>query len=547
MKLNKNLLALRLMDATNCSEIKALKLVDEYILLCAKQILQHLNKTTDDYVYVSLDDLRRQLGDIKVKGQRYYVWNEFQKFNERIIVPITVGSNISEKLTMATLNYDLEDIILASGNGAELVEHLYRPFEDEQLEPELVPINMSSLDAYIQGNRDIDRNDPKNKNKIERVDYYLKQAQRIRLIAQTFDGYMPHIPNESEFGRRYYRGPNLQNTSKIVRHAALGTCHEYDIESSVFAWKLSWFRQICTDQGFGLITRPATLEYLDHKDAIRNQVAEEVFGSRNPGYVSYVKQAITAIGFGAPARASGYVTPNRYEPSALSTIIKSPEKLKTFLAHKWVVDFVQEQQQMNAIIIEFCHNQQLTDHFKTIPDLLDRAGRIRPNSVISYLYQKSEREILRWIIEHIESSEILLAVHDCVYTRRPADLRELRSGIRQFGEFYNISHESHEAFAYDSELQEHRERIAQEEQRAHERFGHLTRPDPRLINHSILSASDNQLVDSQCDFGDQAVTDYQPDYDPYYQALSEQERRQYLTHRAGKSELPQWVQQRIKE
>jgi hypothetical protein len=461
---NKERLIHGFMTATNCSESKAHQATDAYIKLSVRQILTHLNKTTDsDAVYVSFSDLQNDLSTIMVRGKRYYVWSEFQKLKGRIFNPKIIGNNIKEKLTMADINYQLEELLIAAGDSTELVNSLYKTFENEAVEN--IPIDMFSLRSYISGNLDIDRDKPSNANKIKKINNYLYHALRIKLIAEAFGGVMPHVISQSSFGRIYYKGPNLQNVPKIVRRAALGTCHEYDIESSVFAWKLSYVIEIADLEQNKKLSMPATLDYLDFKKSLRKKLAQTIFGSDDEGYVNIIKQAITAIGFGAPARASGYVVNGKYEPMALSTIITSPTKLKIFLENEWVIEFIEEQKFMNDLIFLYTKIKH-EDELKLIPELLNSQGTLKSNSVISYIYQHKEREIIEYIIAESQSRGILLIVHDCIYTKLPLKLRDIREGIKQFGLHFNIAHEEHKGFAYDNDLLEHQARIAEEERNA---------------------------------------------------------------------------------
>lgn len=517
MKLHKQL-SLAFMGNTGCSFEKSSILAQKYIDACIRQVLLHLSKVTEnDNVYIAQDELRRSLKDVVVNGTRYYVWNEFQKTRYRIFTSVTIGSNLTEKITMAQLNYDLEELLIAAGDSKELVKELYKQSLDDIVE--YIPIDRNSLESYILGNRDIDRSNTADAQKITRVNTYLYHALRIKLIAQEHNNTMPHVINESVFGRKYYKGPNLQNTPKIVRLAALGNCHEYDIESSVFAWKMSLFQQICRENDTE-IARPATLQYLDYKAAMRRQVAQAVFGSQEDGYVNIIKQAITALGFGAPARSSGYTSNGKYEPTALSTIIKSRAKLQAFLNDAWVKTFVEEQRTMTEVIIQKLKETGEYDHLRTIPDMIDRAGRIRTNSMISYLYQQSERQILEYMIEQAEPGEILLTVHDCIYTKNPINLRELREGLIKFGNFYRVSHEQHRAYAYDPHSSAHKQQIRLEEQAARGFKNEFT-DNNQTSTPLKFGLEERKMPANIPDFYDGFAADcnYNRDEDPYYDEL----------------------------
>lgn len=543
MAIKTETLSLRLQDQTGCSPKRADTLVKRYCRLVAQQVLLHLSKSTgnDQCVHVSVDDIKKSLGDIIVRGQRYYALNELQKFKERLFTPILIGNNIIKELTMAQLNYDLEEILIAAGDSKELVEMLYKPFEHDDIDS--IPIDLFSLNSFIKGNQDIDRADPKNANKIHKINNYLYHALRIKLIAEAFGGVMPHVINESKFGRKYYKGPSLQTVPKRVRHAALGACFEYDIESSVFAWKYSWFKNICQEQNEP-VPMPATLEYLDHKRAIRRQVANAVFGTNSEWAVDIIKQAITAIGFGAPARVAGYKRDGYYEPTALNEIITSQTRLQTFLNFPWVREFVQEQKSINTVIVEYSKLSGLEPTFRTIPELLDRAGRLKPNSIVSYLYQHSEREILEYLIAACEPSEILLTVHDCIYTRRPIDLLEVRVGLKQFGDYYDISSETHQRWAYDDNLQQHLQRMAQEESLA--QGIKITVTEKKQEEYEYRQRE--SVKDSWDGSGyNDAQDNYDADRDPFLEDLSQEELLEYRQARQHvlkeSSELPDWYKQ----
>lgn len=450
MAINHELLSLRFQERTGCAPKTAQKKTQLYIWHSALQLLRHISKDAGSRFYINQTDLQNILQDVKIQGKRHYVWSTFQSFPERIFRIVETGSNLTERLTMAETNYRMEDILLAAGTPEELAIELYKPYNAaiQRDEYDQVPIDIQSLGNYIQSNLSNDRNDPGLHLQVEELDRNLKHAQRILMLATANNNQLMQVQSPSAFGRRYYQGPNLQNTPKIVRHVSLGACHEYDIESSVFAWKLSWFRAICEHVNHKE-AMPATLEYLDHKQAMRRKLAQAVFDTDAPWAIAVIKELITAIGFGAPARAQGYRVENRYQKPALATIITSKTRLDRALADPWLVEFIAEQKHMNDVIIAMGRVNHLDQEWKTVPELLDKAGRLRPNSVVAYLYQTAEREILDWAEQFCEDREVLLTVHDCIYTRRPVKLSEFRSGIKQFGEFYRLEHTEHRAWAWE--------------------------------------------------------------------------------------------------
>lgn len=453
---------------------------------------------------------------------------------------------------MAQSNYTLEDIIMASGDAEQLVQHLYQEYATEVMNDavDLVPINQISLQNYILANQAIDRADARNARQAGTLDYNLKQAQRIRLIAQVNNGLLPQVISESAFGRRYYKGPNLVNCPKIVRHAALGACHEYDLESSVFAWKLSLFKDICREQGNNA-PAPATLEYLDRKSAVRRQVCHEVFDSTEEHWMDIIKKAITAIGFGAPMRASGYAVDGIYQQPALNTIIIGDQQLQRFLDNAWVQEFAEEQKILNEIIYLVLKQYGHDKEWKQIPQLLNKKGQLKINQVISYLYQQAERQIMQSIIEQCEPSEILLVVHDCIYTRLPIKMRDVRELLKSQGEYFDISHEQHVAYHFDTYQAEHRARIAQEEQLAAEIFGTHTLPGVKLSKSQKVFNSDRDCWDGS-GYDGSGYENYDASEDIFFDDMPEQQRREYAQDRQRilsknhDNTWPEWVQHMIK-
>jgi hypothetical protein len=455
MALNRTLLELRFQEATGCTAAKAQKHTQNYIRLCALEII-HDNFTSQAGAgyYINQTQLQDTLNTVMVQGQRFYVWQTFQSFPERIFEIRQTGSNLNRELSLAQARYTLEDIVLASGNPDELAAAVYAPFEQEiaHEEYDLVPVDMRSLSNYIKSNLSNDRDSARMSAELsEELDRNLKHAQKIHMLAQAADNQLMQIRNESAFGRRYYKGPNLQNTPKRVRHAALGDCHEYDIESSVFAWKLSWFREICRAHNTS-ISMPATLEYLDHKRALRRRLARAVFDTEADWAVKTIKEFVTAIGFGAPLRGVGYVADGQYQKPALAQIITAKTRLDRALADPWVQQFVQEQSDMNAAIFALAR-VTLIDELRTVPELWEKGARkLKPNSVISYLYQHAEREILDWAEQFCEDRQVLLTVHDCIYTRQPVKLSEFREGLLAFGEFFRLEHQQHRAYTWEDSV-----------------------------------------------------------------------------------------------
>jgi len=388
---------------------------------------------------------------------------------------ISLGNNLQQKVSKVQLHYSLEEITRYVGTPIEYVQCVYGDYKDQiSDQTSWVDIDLDNLARYIEQTQQAVQ--------VHHSDNYQAELQRnlnhalgISLIALALDGKMPHIarPEVSAFGREYYVGPNLQIVPKRVRLAALGPCWEYDLNSSAVAWKLSVYRQICDLQNLKFEAFE-TLEYIDHKARIRQRVAQSVFDTDEEWAVKIVKQAITAIGFGATAHTAHYEHNGRWRVPALATVITAENRLHRFLQDPWVANFIQEQRLQNRTILDYYRQQGQDSQWRQIPELCNTAGRLMPNSVMAYLYQQAETELMNTVRQFIPMENILLTVHDCIYTRTAIpgpQLREIRAALRSQGQYISIGQEQHTAcLPLKTEIELHRERIKQEEQLAAQRF-----------------------------------------------------------------------------
>jgi hypothetical protein len=535
---------------TGCKIAVAEEVTKKYILHTTAEILKQLDKLQDGTnFFINRSRLQNTLGTKMVKGTRYYVLNIMEQAPERIFFDVEVGSNLTEKITMIRLNYDLEELLIATGDNAELIKLLFAKYsnEIENNNVDWIPIDLDSLNAYIHANKNSTDRKTFPEKSIKKFNQYLYEALRIKLIAEHFGGLMPNILATTNFARKYYQGTNLQNTSKIVRHAALGQCYEYDMESSVFAWKYSWYKNYCHNMGYNFLMFPGTEDILRKKAAIRKMLARAVFDTDDDWAVVLIKRAITAIGFGAPLRVSGYPVSNGlYEQTALNTIITSKVRLQKFISHPWIQMFNTEQEVMNEFIMESVQTNGEDQFLKTIPELVNAGGKLKKNSVISYKYQSAERDLLEWLISFCVDSEIILTVHDCIYTKYPINLRDVRFGLMDIGDYYKISESTHKKYSYDYGLDEHTQRIQAEERAAKGYMGTWS-DGGRTKTPNIKEREQIDLYTGEHnDFYDGSGYDgshYNPEFDPMFDDMSDEEISEYRVARNRVTKdngLPEW-------
>lgn len=558
MKFIKHRLESEFQQATGCTAKQAAKHTDRYIQACIVQVIRHLGKTTgSDRVYVSYKELGDGLQSVQVGKQRYGIWKTFSELPSRIFTEIVSGSNLRGEITMAKINYDLLELLASLNDSQEAVKEAYKPFINEMTEEtvDLIMIDCVSLEAYLVDNRQ--RIQAEEKKKSPNQDYLdtllenKKYAEIILCLSQQH-GALMQVISESEFGRKYYKGVNLQNCPKIVRHAALGACYEYDIENSVFAWKLDFFNQLLARYN-EKVSMPATLEYLDRKAAIRRRLARDIFGSDSEKWVKVIKQAITAIGFGANDRVDGFINKNgKYQKTSMNTIIKSRDKLTHFLNDSWVKGFYSEQETMNDVVIDLLRPTQ-EEFWKQVPDLYTTNGCIKKNSVMAYLYQQAERTTLNGIMELIDPENVLLTVHDCIYTKNPVGLKDIRGFLQEQGDYYRIGEEYHSRWYDKTEENLHKARIQEEERIARgyrsDDIDNSTKLHRGQVFNSDSAAWYGNDHYNGTYYGGEAYTEqsaYDVWSDPALEELSDLEKEEYAQSRKKvipkPNDLPAWAE-----
>jgi len=525
--------------------------VNQYTDLFIKYLLQrsHYTEGTNLYQFPH-EDFRVEVGLVSIYGSKPKKRESLVQVVLQLCKPYKldiIGNSIKQKVSLMTLNFDFDKLI-ASKNSEDLLAAMYEGVN--LADPELVditPVDINSLKAFIKGNEKL-------KYQNEKTKRYNSQAKNILMVAEMTDGVFPQIIKESPYGRRYYSGRSLQNTSKVVRAAALGNHYEYDLNAAVYAIKLNMCAYI-SDKKFTY-----TSEYIEgggkFKQSIRENLAQKVFNiDKNHEYykdrVTKIKEAITAIGFGASITTKGYFSKVSHEWQFTSLreifsytiqgddgrpmIIEMNDGRKTptlcidhFVNDPWMSNFIREQKEMSELITNYMKTEKLVTK-ESHAFLVDGRNAINNNQLMAYVFQTTERNIMNRVHEFIENEggNVLLRVHDAIFTKEKVNMLELHSMLCE--EFLSkdlswlgtkiISLEETEgqAYYYDDELDEHKERIRQEEIRAGG-----TRP--KAIVHKFTPTQQEGYYDSSCDYGQQ---EYDPDNDPYVAEMNEEEKREH--------------------
>jgi hypothetical protein len=423
-------------------------------------------------------DIRLNLGKYGDRtGQKFW----FDWFMEKypLIKVLKKGHHIRGKggeLTIVEFTRELEIMILDDENK-EVFEIIYQ--ELTETNHDLVPIDLDSLSAYMRHNRDTVTYKNPDANYLRSLDRNYILAKLIHGVAEYTGGYLPQIISQSAFGRKYYKGINLQSAPKIIRHAALGRCYQYDIEASVFTWKFDLAKQIDPS-----IKLPSTIDYLDFKNYHRKRLSQAVFG--NDTSIDTIKRAITAVGFGARASNNTYYYENgERKETSLKSIIKSDSRLQALISDPWFAEFIKEQDLVNKIIFaEYKDTPFVARHRE---ELLNASGNVSKNKLISLLYQTTEATIIGALEKRLKASgnEIVLLCHDGFYTKKSADIVDLRYELQQYLPSGRLDQDCHNKFVYQPELSEieleHKRFVQEEERRAALTFNKPVHKPQKLI------------------------------------------------------------------
>lgn len=476
--------------------------------------LADMSQIQNQTIPFSLSRVRRVLGRYG-KGGKGYWWDWLHK-NFPLVHITSTGNSIKGVSSMAQPKDIPIDVILASANGRDLVAAIYSQF-DSNSEIHSTPVNLRSLKNYILATSAEGSDNPT-------IQRNLKTARIIYTVAEECKGVLPQVISASGFGRTYYKGVNLQNVHKTVRHAALGACYSVDIDSSVFNWKyamvpfqeeLSYTRELILD-----------------KDRVRNNLATALFGNHSEYSVKTVKEVLTAISFGARAETNCWFKNehNIWTQGAVSEIIRSKQLREMFFSSEWMQKFMAEQDRINSYI-----GADLADAAKKglipsnyLEDLKSQRGRISRGKLIAWAYQHSEQQVMQHILKWARA-EPILQIHDGIYFKTKPDMASMQTVLRDHWPLATLSIEQIDGYHYqDFEVyQEHKDFIRQEEIKANAGV------DPRIAGINTLELTLQQYDPHK-----------EPDWDQVFAEKYQQQYEQLFPQ--PDPNMPEFARQRLK-
>jgi hypothetical protein len=436
-------------------------------------------------VHKWLKDNGLELVETVVTGDKFKGTYSLVKLSKLVTISKQVTPTLSALSTILT-DADLQRHLTGTKTDNEILFKRVFPelelslkFEDFNQTFDFLPVDIESLKAFIVwllGNANLF--DASKRSQI------LTQAKMILSIASVTGGMYPQRRKLSPFGRTYYEGVSVQNMHKELRRAVLGDCWEYDIRSSVVAWKMGFAECLLSFEGLARDVRksfPATTLYLEDKQDFMSTVRYFTFDGNTSLTTEFqlglIKQALTAIGFGAKIDGKGWSDGSGvWRNPALADILRNAGERARFLADPSVSAFIAEQKRFDNFLISKVKRElpQLLE----LPVLKSPSGRISKAKVISYLYQHAETAAMDCALSVAAryGHKPVARVHDAVFFRNRLGA-ELKSEI-QFvmqestaNPYWCLTAKQIKGYTpvfLDEvvELELHRERIAAEELRA---------------------------------------------------------------------------------
>jgi hypothetical protein len=509
---------------------KAQKHYNTYLDSLRQLLLKRMPFVKSNYTHLSLDKLWAT--EFQYKNNRYYIYKEFSSIRPFFYAPDhkkgngrKKGNRFEQNSEVYMFNQNLIDLLIDTADVEQLVALYYGELTDNTIDSlEVVPIDMHSLDAFIENtNREIQLS---TKNSKHEATLYrnLRQAKYIKLISEyfysAFDRHvLPQIPNPSEYGRVYYKGINIQNSTKEVRTACLGNHCVYDLNAAVYAIKLMMVRKILKDNNiddYGHFTY--TKEYLDWKSPIRKKLAEHI--KKYPDPEKLVKEAITAIGFGARIGGGSWQVDGEWHTTSIEDIIMNPTDRHNFMNDPWIKEFVREQQAITTIITdEFKKDKSFCESVANVPNMF-KNNKIRKSQIMSYVFQHAEKAIMDQITSKIP---VVARVHDSFITLNKLSNEQITDIKYQLSNLEPLMtldcQEFHAWISKDNQ---------DDESDIDEQFSRLTgvqhtRPKIKLQRTKSTNNTEG-FYDSQTDYGQ---SEYDPELDDYTEAMTHEQRREH--------------------
>lgn len=410
---------------------KADKLFHRYLEVVATALLSKLPFLQDGETHLSTEDLLHDCKKFVVKGATFHVYNEFKDIYPLFTV-VSKGSNLRstnnpfEKNTrVRVVNERFLTMLLEEKSPKTVFAKFYENVTEQDMDrAEQIPIDMENLERFI-GNCEIELESATGTKHRAKLQGNLWQAQIVHKIGQyTLENIgvavLPMIPSPSAFGRTYYNGMNIQNVSKQVRSAIIGPHYQYDMNAAVFGIKLYLYGLLRGGDNniVGTPDGSYTRQYLAEKKIIRERLARECFeGIDVPRdtKIKAIKNALTAIGFGARTGGSFYPTAHGTKATALGELLISPVVRERFLADPFVQQFVAEQKAIEDVLIAAAEaGPNVTAMYEAAAGGNNANGKVTRGGKLAWIYQQEETVLMDAAVQVLNQYGIqpVCRIHD---------------------------------------------------------------------------------------------------------------------------------------
>lgn len=222
--------------------------------------------------------------------------------------------------------------------------------------------------------------------------------------SNRFSGSLMHRYTQSQSGRLYAEGVNLQNCPKDIRNAALAGSWDYDINSCHFAI----LGQMAGMLGFDC---PLINDYVQHKNILREKLSNDVAIT-----IQQAKVVLTATIYGARMGLS--------DANAIPRLIGVEASKRLYGLDSYAALRGEINQAKNYILNNYPHkNGRYINKFG-----MSISAKMKKGSIISHLMEGVEASALHSAVE-LCHKDILLLQHDGFVTKNPVNKATLEERV----------------------------------------------------------------------------------------------------------------------
>lgn len=248
----------------------------------------------------------------------------------------------------------------------------------------------------------------------------IRYARKI-LAAIGDDCVLSQPMSVSNAGRLYLGKVNLQRAPKEVRYAALGNAYAYDMKCGALGVMAALAHSFC-DEKYGF---PHIKEYIKRRNEIREKITRDIFADAKHykeikkfrGYYK-VKEAFTAIGFGARKSANGWWhdSDGKWQCSSITDILG--KHAAAFLQHPLAKNIIAEYEFASKIAYESYRRDQAFHDYLHQNSSID--AELTKTQMLAHIYQHFESVILNQLRfgASRKGAKTLLPLHDGAYFDR---------------------------------------------------------------------------------------------------------------------------------